>query len=102
MNKTIDKIKKQISENDIIIYIKGTPENPLCGFSAQSIHILNLIDVKYSYVDVIENDDIRKALPNYSNWPTFPQLYYKQQLIGGADIISELYQKNELKKKLTI
>jgi len=101
MNDILDKIKKQISENTTIIYIKGTPENPLCGFSAQAVHILNLLNINYVYINVIENDDIRKNLPLYSNWPTFPQLYYKGKLIGGADIISELYEENKLKEILT-
>ncbi len=101
MNNTIEKIKKQIESNKLIIYIKGTPSNPMCGFSAKVINILNLLNLDYSYVDVIENNDIRQSLPLYSKWPTFPQVFYKQKLIGGADIITELYDKNELKKILT-
>lgn len=96
MTDILDLIKKQLKDNDIIIYIKGTPENPLCGFSAQAINILNTLSIKYAYVDVIKNDNIRKTLPKYSNWPTFPQLFYKEKLIGGADIMIDLYKNNKL------
>ena len=92
----ITKIEKQIKENKTIIYIKGTPDNPMCGFSAQAINILNELNIKYKYIDILENDDIRKNLPKYSNWPTFPQLFHNNKLIGGADIMSELYKSNKL------
>ena len=95
-----NKIKNQIKNNTTIIYIKGTPDNPLCGYSAQAIHILNLLEIKYSYIDVLKELDIRKNLPLYSNWPTFPQLYHKNKLIGGTDIICELYEQNKLKNIL--
>ncbi|HFL8819487.1 MAG TPA: Grx4 family monothiol glutaredoxin [Candidatus Azoamicus sp. OHIO2] len=101
MQNIIEKIKKQIEANQLIIYIKGTPSNPMCGFSAKVVNILNLLELEYSYVNVLENNEIRRALPVYSHWPTFPQVYYKTKLIGGADIISDLYDKNELKKILT-
>lgn len=101
MNDIIKKIDKQINNNTIIIYIKGTPDNPMCGFSAQVIHILNILNIEYTYINVLDDPEIRKNLPLYSKWPTFPQLYYKKKLIGGADIITELYQKNELKNILT-
>ena len=100
MQDTIKKIEKQISENKLIIYIKGTPENPMCGFSAQVIHILNTLNIEYAYVNVLENDDIRKNLPIYSKWPTFPQIFYKKELIGGADIITELYKNKKLESIL--
>jgi monothiol glutaredoxin len=96
MSEIIQTIEKQIKNNKTIIYIKGTPENPMCGFSAQAIHILNELKINYAYVDVLENQDIRKHLPKYSNWPTFPQLFHKEKLIGGADIISELHKNNKL------
>jgi len=100
MNEIFKKIEKQLKENNIIIYIKGTPEMPLCGFTAQTIHILNLSGIKYKYVNILENQDIRKALPEYSGWPTFPQVYYKEKLIGGADIILDLYNNKKLNKIL--
>lgn len=96
MQDILKTIEKQIKNNTTIIYIKGTPENPMCGFSAQAIHILNELSIKYTYIDVLENPDIRQNLPKYSNWPTFPQLFHKEKLIGGADIISELYKNNKL------
>lgn len=96
MQDIITKIENQINNNKLIIYIKGTPENPLCGFSAQVIHILNILKIEYSYINVIENEDIRNNLPKYSKWPTFPQIFYKGKLIGGADVITNLYEKKEL------
>ncbi len=94
-------IENQINNNELLIYIKGTPKKPLCGFSAQVIYILNELELNYFYIDIIENDDIRRYLPIYSKWPTYPQVYYKKKLIGGADIISEFYKKNTLKNILT-
>ncbi|HIH2763866.1 MAG TPA: Grx4 family monothiol glutaredoxin [Candidatus Azoamicus sp.] len=101
MSTIIQTIEKQIKNNKIIIYIKGTPENPMCGFSAQAIHILNELNINYAYVDVLENQEIRQNLPKYLNWPTFPQLFYKEKLIGGADIISELHKNNKLLSTLS-
>lgn len=101
MDEVFLKIKSQLFNNKLIIYIKGTPDNPMCGFSARVIHILNSLDLEYSYVNVLENEDIRKALPLYSSWPTFPQVYYREKLIGGADIIVDLYNNNKLKDILT-
>lgn len=101
MEEVFLKIKSQLNNNKLIIYIKGTPENPMCGFSGRVIHILNSLNLEYSYVNVLENDNIRQALPIYSNWPTFPQVYYKEKLIGGADIIVELYNNGKLKDILT-
>lgn len=101
MQNTIEKIKKQIENNDLIVYMKGTPSAPMCGFSGKVINILNLLELEYSYINVLEDNEIRKALVVYSQWPTFPQVYYKKKLIGGADIITELYDKNELKRILT-
>ena len=100
MNDTIKQINEQINNNKLIIYIKGTPENPMCGFSAQVTHILNSLKLEYTYINVLENDNIRKHLPIYSKWPTFPQVYYKKTLIGGADIIIELHKNNKLKQIL--
>ena len=101
MNDVIEKIKKQLDENILIVYIKGTPSNPMCGFSGKVVNILNLLELEYAYVNILDNNDIRKVLPIYAAWPTFPQVYYKGKLIGGADIISELYNSNKLKKILT-
>ena len=91
-----EKLKEQINENDILIYMKGTPYEPKCGFSAKTIQILIECDSKFSYVDVLENNDVRVALPKVSDWPTFPQVFIKGELIGGADIIAQMHETGEL------
>ncbi|XRX43244.1 MAG: Grx4 family monothiol glutaredoxin [Buchnera aphidicola (Tetraneura sorini)] len=96
--KTIEKIKSQIKNNPIIIYMKGTPEHPSCGFSAQAVKILSSFGTRFAYVDVLENPDIRTELPNYANWPTFPQLWISGELIGGCSIIIELFKSGKLKE----
>ncbi|MCA0402431.1 MAG: Grx4 family monothiol glutaredoxin [Proteobacteria bacterium] len=93
---TIDKIKQQLAENAIILYMKGTPKMPQCGFSARAVQCIDACGVNFAYVDVLANPDIRQTLPEYADWPTFPQLYVKGELIGGSDIIAELYQQGEL------
>jgi monothiol glutaredoxin len=96
MSDTIDRIKGQIEGNNLILYMKGSPQLPQCGFSSRAVQILNSFDVDYAYVDVLANPDIRQTLPQYAQWPTFPQLYIKGELVGGCDIISELYESGEL------
>lgn len=93
---TIEKIKQQISENTIILYMKGNPKMPQCGFSARAVQCIDACGVDFAYVDILANPEIRQTLPSYSDWPTFPQLYVKGELIGGSDIIAELYQQGEL------
>jgi len=93
---TLTKIKQQIAENPIILYMKGTPEQPHCGFSARAVRYLNQCGKPYASVDVLDNPDIRAELPKYANWPTFPQLYIKGELIGGSDIIAELFEQGDL------
>ncbi|QCI24840.1 Grx4 family monothiol glutaredoxin [Buchnera aphidicola (Rhopalosiphum padi)] len=95
---TIKKIERQIKDNIILIYMKGTPQSPSCGFSAQAVQALSICGEKFAYVDVLENLDIRKELPKYANWPTFPQLWIKGELIGGCSIILEMLENGELKK----
>ena len=95
---TITKIKQQIADNKIILYMKGSPEHPMCGFSARATQALIACGAKFAHVDVLENPDIRQTLPQYANWPTFPQLYINGELIGGCDIILQLYQQGELQK----
>jgi monothiol glutaredoxin len=95
---TLDKIKQQVTSNKILLYMKGSPERPMCGFSARAVQCLNGCGVKFEHVDVLENPDIRQTLPQYANWPTFPQLYVNGELIGGCDIIVQLYQEGELQK----
>ncbi|MFI3255852.1 MAG: Grx4 family monothiol glutaredoxin [Psittacicella sp.] len=97
---TLEKIKKQISENPVLIYMKGSPKFPGCGFSARASEILINCGVSFSFVNILEHADIRKELPVYANWPTFPQLWVKGELVGGSDIILEMYQSGELQELL--
>ena len=92
------KLKEQIKENSILIYMKGTPYEPRCGFSARTIQALIECESQFSYVDILENNDVRMALPNVSDWPTFPQVFIKGELVGGADIIAQMHESGELKK----
>ena len=90
------KIKSQIDENKILLYMKGTKEMPQCGFSARVVQILNSYGVPYESVDVLADPELRQALKEFSNWPTFPQLYVNGQLIGGCDICVEMDRSGEL------
>lgn len=97
---TLERIKQQIEKNPLLLYMKGTPQFPQCGFSGQVVQILRLCKAKYAYVNILENPDIRQTLPAYANWPTFPQLYLNGELIGGCDIVTELFEQGELLKQL--
>ena len=92
------KIKDQIKENKILIYMKGSPYEPKCGFSAKTIQSLIDCGAEFSYVDILENQEIRQTLPNISDWPTFPQVFVSGELVGGCDIISEMHESGELQK----
>jgi len=94
--ETIDKIKQQIAENPILLYMKGSPKLPSCGFSAQASQALMSCGEQFAYVDILQNPDIRAELPKFANWPTFPQLWVDGELIGGCDIIMEMVQQGEL------
>ncbi len=94
--ETIDKIKQQIAENPILLYMKGSPKLPSCGFSSQAAQALMACQAQFAYVDILQNPDIRAELPAYANWPTFPQLWVEGELIGGCDIIIEMFQRGEL------
>lgn len=93
---TMEKIKQQIADNSIILYMKGSPNMPQCGFSARASQALIACNAEFAHVDVLANPDIRATLPAYANWPTFPQLYINGELVGGCDIILELYETGEL------
>ena len=93
---TIERIKAQLTENPVILYMKGTPAFPQCGFSARAIQILEQCGVEYAYVNIFEEPELREALKEYSHWPTYPQLYAKGELLGGSDIMLDLFQKGEL------
>jgi monothiol glutaredoxin len=94
------RIEEQIRTNDILLYMKGTPDFPQCGFSGQTVAALNAVGKPYAYVNIFEDPEIREGLKVYSNWPTFPQLYVKGELVGGCDIVIDMYQSGELKKLL--
>ncbi len=93
---TIERIKQQIAENNILLYMKGSPKLPSCGFSSQASQALMGCGEKFAYVDILQNPDIRAELPGYADWPTFPQLWVDGELVGGCDIIMEMYQQGEL------
>lgn len=90
-------INDQISMNDVILYMKGSPERPSCGFSAKASEAIMRCGKPFAYVDILDNPEIRATLPKMKNWPTFPQLYVKGELIGGCDIICEMADSGELK-----
>ena len=94
-----DVIKKQVVDNRVVLYMKGTPDFPQCGFSANAIGILRACGVNDPYtVNVLENPDIRQGIKDYANWPTIPQLYVNGEFVGGSDILTEMYKSGELKK----
>lgn len=94
----MDTIKEQITGNRVILYMKGSPNQPQCGFSAQAVQALMACGERFAYVDVLSNPEIRANLPKYANWPTFPQLWVDGELIGGCDIINEMSASGELKE----
>lgn len=93
-----DKIKQQLEKNSVILYMKGTPEFPQCGFSARAVEILKNCGIQYAAVNVLADPEIREGIKIYGNWPTIPQLYVKGELIGGSDILTEMYESGELQK----
>jgi monothiol glutaredoxin len=96
----LERIKKQVTDNPVIIYMKGTPDFPQCGFSARAVQALKGCGVAFAFVNIFEDQEVYKALPKFANWPTFPQLYVKGELVGGCDITLDLYQSGELQKML--
>ena len=101
MNKTdhvSQNIENEINSNDVILFMKGTPVFPQCGFSARVVDILTKVGVKFGSVNVLESDEMREGIKKFSNWPTIPQLYVKKEFIGGCDIVKEMYENGELKK----
>ncbi len=92
----IDRIKQQLSSAPILVYMKGTPQFPQCGFSARTTQALSACGVEYGYVNVLDDPEIRQNLPRISNWPTFPQVFINGELVGGCDIVMELYERGEL------
>ena len=100
MTNVNEKIKDIISKNDVVLFMKGTPEMPQCGFSMMVSNILKELKVKFSGVNVLADPEIRQGIKDFSNWPTVPQLYVKGEFIGGCDIAKEMYEKGELQKIL--
>ncbi len=94
----IETIKEQIENNPILLYMKGSPNAPQCGFSQRATQALMACGEKFAYVDILANPDIRANLPAYANWPTFPQLWVDGELVGGCDIITEMHESGELQK----
>ena len=96
--QTNDLIKNEIENNEVCLFMKGTPDAPQCGFSMAVSNILKILEVNFKGVNVLENQNIREGIKTYSDWPTIPQLYVKNEFIGGCDIIKEMYETGELKK----
>ncbi len=94
------RIEDQLKSHDILLYMKGTPDFPQCGFSGQTVAALNAVGKPFAFVNIFEDQEIREGLKVYSNWPTFPQLYVKGELIGGSDIVVEMFESGELKTLL--
>lgn len=99
--EALDSIKQQISENPIILYMKGSPQAPQCGFSAQTVQCMVACGQRFAYVDILSNPEIRAAMPGYAEWPTFPQLWVEGELVGGCDIVTEMFESGELETLLT-
>jgi len=95
-NPVFDRIKQDISENDVVLYMKGTPVFPQCGFSATVVQVLGYMGVKFKGIDVLAEPDVREGVKAYSSWPTVPQLYVKGEFVGGCDIIREMFESGEL------
>ncbi len=95
-----DQIKTEITNNDVVLFLKGTNTFPQCGFSAAVVQVLNSLSVPFKGINVLEDDDIRQGIKDFSNWPTIPQLYVKGEFIGGCDIVREMFQSGELQDVL--
>jgi monothiol glutaredoxin len=99
-NVVFDRIREEISDSDVVLFMKGTPVFPQCGFSAAVAQVLTVMGVKYKGVNVLEDPGIREGIKSFSNWPTIPQLYVKGEFVGGCDIVREMYEGGELQKLL--
>ena len=97
-----DTIRQQIGADDVVLYMKGTPVFPMCGFSAAVVQVLSRTGVKYQSYNILEDADLRQGLKEFGNWPTFPQLYVKGELVGGCDIVTEMYETGELAEAIGV
>lgn len=96
----VERIKAHLSSSPAVLFMKGTPDFPQCGFSAQAVAALRACNAQFKHVNIFEDPELREALKQYSNWPTYPQLYAKGELVGGCDIVLDMYRKGELKQVL--
>ena len=96
MSNIQDEIKNEITGSDVVVFMKGTPASPMCGFSGQVVQILDYLEVPYKGIDVLADADIRQGIKDYSSWPTVPQIYVKGEFVGGCDIVREMFQSGEL------
>ena len=97
----MERIKQQVDSNPIMVYMKGTPDMPQCGFSARTVQALKASGAEFGYVNIFEDPEVHQNLPRFANWPTFPQVYFNGELIGGCDITLELFKRGELQKMVT-
>ena len=102
MNETVNNlIKNEIGQNDVCLFMKGTPDAPQCGFSMAISNMLKILEVNFKGINVLENEGLRQGIKAFSDWPTIPQLYIKGEFLGGSDIVKEMYESGELQKKLS-
>ncbi len=97
----VERIKQDLASSDVVLYMKGTPVFPQCGFSAAVVQVLSHVGVAFKGINILEDPGLRQGLKDYSNWPTFPQLYVKGELVGGCDIVREMYETGELQQLFT-
>ncbi|HEY1633029.1 MAG TPA: Grx4 family monothiol glutaredoxin [Rhizomicrobium sp.] len=97
MSNVHDRIAQDVAQNDVLLFMKGTPVFPQCGFSAAAVQILSNTGVKFKAVDVLKDPEVRQGIKEFSNWPTIPQLYVKGEFVGGSDILREMYEADELR-----
>jgi monothiol glutaredoxin len=100
-NPTFDKIESDLSTNDVVLYMKGTKDMPMCGFSGAVVMILSKLSVDFKDINILEDDELRQGIKDYTNWPTIPQLYVKKEFVGGCDIVKEMFLSGELIKLLS-
>ncbi len=98
--EVMEQIKQTVEESPIVLFMKGSPDFPQCGFSMRTSQALKECEVEFNFIDVLANPEIRATLPQYSSWPTFPQVFIKGELVGGCDIVMDLYEKGELQKMM--
>ena len=99
---TQERIQQTVTSNDIVLFMKGSPDFPQCGFSGRAVQILQHCGADFASVDVLQDPDVRQGIKEYSNWPTIPQLYVKGEFLGGCDIIREMFETGELQEKLSV